>query len=102
MTTINSVLDYTDEQLEQITDEQVKALDYGIKYFSFGAAEMEPTARRLAVIEKLAARLPKVEVVAVEIAPRVWCDCGHRVPRTQRMSTSRGTACLDCYDRMSN
>ena len=29
------------------------------------------------------------------------CDCGHTVPRAQAMSASTGTACPDCYDRMS-
>ena len=32
----------------------------------------------------------------------VECDCGHSVPRGQRMSASLGTSCPDCYDRMSN
>ena|SRR3990167_6302370 len=32
----------------------------------------------------------------------VQCDCGHSVPRGQRMNASIGTACPDCYDRMSN
>jgi hypothetical protein len=31
----------------------------------------------------------------------VKCDCGHFCDRAQRMSTSRGTSCPDCYDRMS-
>lgn len=31
----------------------------------------------------------------------VMCDCGHSVPAGQRMSASLGTACPDCYDRMS-
>ena len=32
----------------------------------------------------------------------VLCDCGHRVPAAQVMSASLGTACPDCYDRMSD
>jgi hypothetical protein len=32
----------------------------------------------------------------------VWCDCGHRIPANLMMSSSRGTCCPDCYDRMSN
>lgn len=32
----------------------------------------------------------------------VLCDCGHSVPRDQVMSTSFGTSCPDCYDRMSD
>ena len=31
----------------------------------------------------------------------VQCDCGHLVPKGQRISTSLGTSCPDCYDRMS-
>jgi hypothetical protein len=32
----------------------------------------------------------------------VKCDCGHSVPASQVMSASLGTACPDCYDRMSD
>lgn len=31
----------------------------------------------------------------------VCCSCGHSVPRAQVISASNGTACPDCYDRMS-
>lgn len=31
----------------------------------------------------------------------VACDCGHDVPANQVMAASTGTACPDCYDRMS-
>ena len=32
----------------------------------------------------------------------VMCYCGHETPRNLRMSTSLGTSCPDCYDRMSD
>ena len=32
----------------------------------------------------------------------VLCGCGHRVPKSQVMHASMGTACPDCYDRMSD
>jgi len=32
----------------------------------------------------------------------VRCDCGHYCERTLVMSASLGTACPECYDRMSN
>lgn len=32
----------------------------------------------------------------------VRCDCGHDVENILVMSASLGTACPDCYDRMSN
>jgi len=42
--------------------------------------------------------------VASKPAPveMVRCDCGHSIPRNQRMSSSSGTSCPNCYDRMSN
>lgn len=30
------------------------------------------------------------------------CDCGHTIPVALRMSTSLGSSCPDCYDRMSD
>lgn len=47
-------------------------------------------------------------VRALVAAPRttkhsamVRCSCGHSVPQAQVMSASLGTACPDCYDRLS-
>jgi len=31
----------------------------------------------------------------------VKCDCGHTVEKCSVMSTSSGSSCPDCYDRMS-
>lgn len=31
----------------------------------------------------------------------VLCDCGHTVPASWVMWASLGTACPDCYDKMS-
>lgn len=31
----------------------------------------------------------------------VIADCGHEIPRSWLMDASMGTACPDCYDRMS-
>jgi len=44
--------------------------------------------------ERRAAQRAQVEMVR--------CDCGHTVARNLVMSTSRGTSCPDCYDRMSD
>ena len=32
----------------------------------------------------------------------VMCDCGHWEIKAMVMRTSRGTSCVDCYDRMSD
>jgi len=36
------------------------------------------------------------------VVEMVRCDCGHDVPVGTAMSSSRGTCCPDCYDRMSD
>jgi hypothetical protein len=40
--------------------------------------------------------------VVREPVKMVLCSCGHEVPSSQVMNASRGTACPDCYDRMSD
>jgi len=47
------------------------------------------------------------EIEAERIQPTVQrdlvkCACGHMCARRLVMSTSRGSSCSDCYDRMSN
>ena len=50
-------------------------------------------------LREFAATLRQPTVKTVET---VRCDCGHTVARNLVMSTSRGTSCPDCYDRMSD
>jgi hypothetical protein len=59
------------------------------------AWQLEP--RRLAGI-KAERKSGTGQRVVVEL---VHCDCGHDVPENQVMRASRGTACAECYDRMS-
>jgi hypothetical protein len=47
----------------------------------------------------------EIEAARLQPAPRsaqVKCDCGHTCSRILVMSTSRGTSCPDCYDRMED
>ena len=53
------------------------------------------------------ASTPEDELRAARLQPAsrrnlVKCDCGHMCPRSLVMSTSRGTSCPDCYDRMDD
>jgi len=48
----------------------------------------------LAKIRAVMDRAPKPQLVK--------CSCGHSVPRNQVMSASLGSACPNCYDRMSD
>jgi hypothetical protein len=40
--------------------------------------------------------------ITFEKSKLVLCDCGHAVPRSWVMQSSRGTACPDCYDELSD
>jgi len=47
------------------------------------------------------------EIIARRNAPKpvikmIKCMCGHTIPASQVMSSTRGTCCPDCYDRMSD
>jgi len=35
------------------------------------------------------------------VEPQILCGCGHQTSKELVMSTSTGTSCPDCYDRMS-
>lgn len=63
---------------------------------------------KLAAGETLSHREDWYAEIRMRPAPRpaasvelVLAGCGHRVPRASVMSASLGTACPDCYDRLS-
>jgi hypothetical protein len=66
----------------------------GFKTLSLIRAEYQAAERAAR-----AARAAKTPVSAPVTLHR--CDCGHSVPRSTVMNTSTGTACPECYDRMS-
>lgn len=43
-----------------------------------------------------------IKPIVSKPAEMVKCSCGHTVPKTSVMGASRGTACPECYDRMSD
>lgn len=80
---------------------------YGVRYGQFWPPEY-PVAHCIAMA-LAARRLAGMAVERTEVSPwrtveveMVRCNCGHTVPRNLVMSASRGTACPDCYDRMSD
>jgi uncharacterized protein with ParB-like and HNH nuclease domain len=59
----------------------------------------------LGLLEKTYEEMAKKEEVSdiqeQKEEEEVMCSCGHFCPRSLVMSTSQGTSCPDCYDRMS-
>ena len=77
-------------------DEVIAALQAG-KTLSNDPADWYSNCRSGALVEAaMAARRARQKPVEM-----VRCDCGHSVPRHLAMSASLGTACAECYDRMS-
>ena len=60
-------------------------------------------ARMAATAREMAAKMRESDAryLALHRFVMIHCDCGHEAPEGHVMSTSRGTACLSCYDRMS-
>ena len=90
-----------------ITAEQ--AADIASKNYRFAAAvrNFSPsTPEQFAGYRPILAAMTTRQTAAAA-APRpavemVRCSCGHSVPAVQVMRASLGSACPDCYDRMSD
>lgn len=104
--TIRDYFKLSDSELDNISNEEIRDAEYGIKYFDFGAAGIRPTERDWQVMDYLRGRLEAIEQATEKSVARTTeklliCDCGHSVPRELVMSASIGTSCPDCYDEMS-
>ena len=62
---------------------------------------LEQNAIIAAIEAKLAAGQTEATTTPTVTSATVRCACGHTVPRGQVMNASLGTACPECYDRMS-
>lgn len=91
------------------TVKEIAEHQYVLTYAQFDATEWATMTReehcRQVIDEAYLLHLLKL-AKARKRAPKpvelVRCDCGHSVPRIQVMNASMGSACPDCYDRMSN
>ena len=106
--TINEILeDWTMEEIEAINRKRIRRSEYGIKYFNFNSETTPYTKERAAKLHKLQEilqeelNLIKLQKRAKEESPLVKASCGHSVAKSDLMSTSTGSSCQDCYDRMS-
>ncbi len=70
---------------------------YDVKY---GESTAEINERALWPLRRHLAASAKAQRPAVA-TPTVRCDCGHSVTHVNVMRASTGTACPNCYDRMS-
>ena len=102
-------IDISDEKASELLDRSIA--------FQAGVARMleeTPMTNEQLMAELAAGRSLRFDTdwymnIRVKPAPQirqtpelVRCSCGHSVPRTLVMNTSTGTACPDCYDRMSD
>jgi hypothetical protein len=71
------------------------SMDYAISYYDCTAEEVDALKELRSVYK------PKEIKKVVVISSLKKCDCGCTVPASLAMSASCGSACPDCYDRMS-
>ena len=106
---------WTEDDIACMSDEEILAND-GICSFSLNFLPDREIINRVDAIQRAflrryrpleEARLARInEELRDERAQRdrddpvVECDCGHTERRSQVMSTSNGSSCVDCYDRM--
>ena len=95
------------EKLSEITDDEIKQMERQIKYYDPFVANLgkdDIAIKHHEIQSTLKARLNELSKPAPKPAPRpvsaeTKCDCGHY--DEYPMSTSTGTACANCYDRLS-
>lgn len=91
---------------EQVTDEDILNSAYGIENFTFDTIPTTTETGRLRQMRNRLAELETIKRTALRAqttgkkAKVELADCGHYTAQT--MSTSHGSACPDCYDRMSD
>jgi len=78
-------------------DEVISALDIGITLRDTGDGDWYDNCRDSDAIERIQAE----RRAAMPAVKMVKCACGHTIPASSVMSTSMGSSCPDCYDRMS-
>lgn len=76
------------------------ASDRTAKTSGFGIGELGGVPETTPAAEAEAAAIERQQYTDTDTLVR--CSCGHTVHRSLVMSASRGTACPDCYDRMSD
>jgi hypothetical protein len=84
----------TENRVARLEREQLKTKTEVINYLKTG----KPLSYDDEWYANIKMDMPKKPKPPVEM---VKCNCGHTVPKCSVMSTSTGSSCPDCYDRMS-
>ena len=100
-------LEYTNNRLSEITDDEIMQMESQIKYYDPFVANLnndDIAIKHHEIQSILKARLNELmsnpaPKVYQPVSSEIKCDCGHYSDHP--MTTSTGTACSRCYDRMS-
>lgn len=104
--TIREVIE-TRTDVSNLANDEIIEMAYGIKYFCPLSAGMsrDDTIWWNGVQQSFVNRLDSIKSAQTQpmrqTVESVKCSCGHTVPKNLVMSTSLGTSCQDCYDKMS-
>jgi hypothetical protein len=87
----------------KLTDSEIAEMAYGINYFyplDCGMSREDAIWWRDNQ-QEFVDRLDAIKNQTASRGEMVTCSCGHTIPKNLVMSTSLGTSCQDCYDKMS-
>lgn len=107
---LNEIFSYTDEQVDSICDQEILSMYFTLcNLFGFVISKKfnsEISERSIEILKKLKDRGVKLRAIELKKINRpksieVIADCGCYVMSSALMSTSTGTSCANCFDRMS-
>lgn len=92
---------------ESVTDQEIMESSYGVANFTFDTIPTQEETDRLRSMRRWLEAIGAMKKQALRERVRhgmstvmKLADCGHYV--LHAMSTSHGSSCPDCYDRMSD
>lgn len=101
--TINELIELT--RSGKMSVNQAAEAVLASRVLGYAVRNFEPTLSERPTYLLIAGRYgeikPKVGSAPVTIPVTTRADCGHMISKSQIMNTSRGTSCMDCYDKMS-
>lgn len=94
---------FTNEQLEQISDEEIESMSYAISYADFEGTERNWEIKRYLWDRHEKLKEQRKQKRLVSPIPKVECqNCGDMISRGLLMCSSTGSVCPDCYDDCSD
>lgn len=99
---LNEIFNFTLDEVNLISNQEVLSMYFTIStLLGFNLEIPEQSIEYLKILRSRGRKLREIELNKKKIEQEVVADCGCYVSNLFLMSTSTGTSCVNCYDRMS-